>query len=337
MMNGCSSTPRRSDPATGPSHCGRVLIAAACREVPHRLARPVSPRILAASLPGQAWTVSLEVLVDEQNKLDPIPFKLLVVPGYSPDSSRLVHCAREALPVVSVVEEDLLRARFWFEREVAQAPSESIVVFVDPFEGERGSAGDYCEWIQELRDKGGSLALKPVFVLFTDDESLGRSSASLSQRQRDELRRYWHVNRRLGVPELTAAVSDIGLRVQHEWIRFPRSGQLEPKPVETYQQLREMHELLLEVKGDVSVLGDDEVREAITDKATEQVKAKRKRSFQTTFQRIVEGLVIEVPKRLIALFTGQKVADALGDVLGGVAETVVDETMDVLQDPAEDE
>lgn len=91
------------------------------------------------------------------------------------------------------------------------------------------------------------------------------------------------------------------------------------------------------LRAGTALLADDDVREAIMDKAAEHVLAKRKTSFQTTFQRIAEGLAKEVPKKLIGAFIGEKAADALGEVLGGVAETVVDETMDVLQDPVDDE
>lgn len=77
--------------------------------------------------------------------------------------------------------------------------------------------------------------------------------------------------------------------------------------------------------------------EAIADKAAEHVTAKRKKSFQTPLQRITEGLAKEAPKKLIGAFIGEKAAEALGEVLGGVAETVVDETMEVLQDPVDGE
>ena len=88
-----------------------------------------------------------------------VPFKLLVVPGYTAEYARLIACAKDVLPVVHAVEGTTCAHGFWFEREVVRAPGESIVVFVDLFDGQRGSAGDYYEWMQDLRSLGRSLAL----------------------------------------------------------------------------------------------------------------------------------------------------------------------------------
>lgn len=101
-------------------------------------------------------------------------------------------------------------------------------------------------------------------------------------------------------------------------------------------RLDEMRDHLVNVQASTDLLADEDVREAITDKAAEHVLAKRKKSFQTGLQRITDGLIKEAPKKLISSFIGKKAADALGDVLGGVAETVVEGAMDVLQDPAEE-
>lgn len=101
------------------------------------------------------------------------------------------------------------------------------------------------------------------------------------------------------------------------------------------RRLDEMREHLVRVEASTNLLADEGVREAITDKAAEHVLAKRRKAFQTGLQRITEALLKETPKKLSSLFIGEKTAGALGDVLGGVAETVVDETMDVLQDPVE--
>lgn len=100
-------------------------------------------------------------------------------------------------------------------------------------------------------------------------------------------------------------------------------------------RLNEMRDRLVKVEASTNLFADEEVREAITDMAAEHVLAKRKKSFQTTFQKITEGLAKEAPKKLIGAFIGEKAVEALGEVLGGVAETAADETMDVLRDPAD--
>ena len=63
-------------------------------------------------------------------------------------------------------------------------------------------------------------------------------------------------------------------------------------------RLDELRGHLVRIDEHVGILGNEDVREAITDKAAEYVAAKRKKSFQTRLQLIVIGLATEAPKNL---------------------------------------
>jgi uncharacterized protein YjbI with pentapeptide repeats len=79
-----------------------------------------------------------------------------------------------------------------------------------------------------------------------------------------------------------------------------------------------MRDCLRKVEANVAVLGDEDVQEAIMDKAQEHVAAKWKKTFQSRMQRIAEGLATGVPKKLIGTFLGETVADVAGDLVGEV-------------------
>lgn len=96
-------------------------------------------------------------------------------------------------------------------------------------------------------------------------------------------------------------------------------------------RLDEMRDHLVRVEASTNLLAEEDVREAIADKAAEHIAAKRERTFSTRLQRIVRGIGKEAPKKLVAGFIGEKAAEVLGEVFVGVAESVVEETMDVLQ------
>ncbi len=105
-------------------------------------------------------------------------------------------------------------------------------------------------------------------------------------------------------------------------------------------RLEEMRNQFAEVKASTDLFADEDVREAITDKAREHVGAKRKKTNQTRLRRIAEGLMLEAPKAFVSTYLGESVGEVAGELVGetlgaavgAVAEAFVDEVAEEVED-----
>lgn len=81
-------------------------------------------------------------------------------------------------------------------------------------------------------------------------------------------------------------------------------------------RLDRMRDDLSAVKASTNLFADEDVREAITDKAAEHIAAKRKREFSTRTQRLIAAVASEVKKRTVDLVVGEGVADTAIEIAG---------------------
>jgi hypothetical protein len=88
-------------------------------------------------------------------------------------------------------------------------------------------------------------------------------------------------------------------------------------------RLDAMRDDLGEVKASTDLFANEEVREAITDKAGDHASAKRKKTNQTRLRRITEGLLLEAPKALVSTYLGASAGEVAGEVVGEIAAKAV--------------